>query len=126
MPWGAWETFPEYLDLFDGRHDALAVAAQVAHGSLRFHVRRERGVLDFAVAANAQGAHLYPQIAYDFLVDGDGQGIVNLADAGYVHGNLDAVHDMITHPVTVIGLADAGAHVRLICDGSSPSTQLTH
>ena len=95
-------------------------------GSLRFHVRRERGVLDFAVAANAQGAHLYPQIAYDFLVDGDGQGIVNLADAGYVHGNLDAVHDMITHPVTVIGLADAGAHVRLICDGSSPSTQLTH
>jgi N-acyl-D-aspartate/D-glutamate deacylase len=33
---------------------------------------------------------------------------------------------MITHPGTIVGLADAGAHVKLICDGSSPSTQLTH
>jgi N-acyl-D-amino-acid deacylase len=32
---------------------------------------------------------------------------------------------MLVHPVTVVGLADAGAHVKLICDGSSPSTQLT-
>ena len=36
------------------------------------------------------------------------------------------VREMITHPVTIVGLADAGAHVKLICDGSSPSTQLTH
>ena len=41
-------------------------------------------------------------------------------------GNLDAVREMIVHPATIVGLADAGAHVKLICDGSSPSTQLTH
>ena len=41
-------------------------------------------------------------------------------------GNLDAIREMIVHPATIVGLADAGAHVKLICDGSSPSTQLTH
>jgi N-acyl-D-aspartate/D-glutamate deacylase len=63
---------------------------------------------------------------YDFLAEGDGTNIVSLPGAGYMHGNLDAVHDMLTHPVTVVGLADAGAHVKLICDGSSPTTLLTH
>jgi N-acyl-D-amino-acid deacylase len=66
------------------------------------------------------------EVMYDFLAEGDGTNIVNLAGAGYMEGNLDAIREMITHPVTVVGLADAGAHVKLICDGSSPSTQLTH
>src|SRR4029078_2949193 len=44
VPWGAWTTFPEYLDFLGARHYAMDVAAQVAHGSLRFHVMRERGV----------------------------------------------------------------------------------
>ncbi len=66
------------------------------------------------------------EAVYDFLAAGDGTNIVSLPGAGYMEGNLDAVHDMITHPATIVGLADAGAHVKLICDGSSPSTQLTH
>ncbi|MBK5288108.1 MAG: amidohydrolase family protein, partial [Acidimicrobiia bacterium] len=63
---------------------------------------------------------------YDFLASGDGTNIVSLPGAGYMHGDLEAIREMIVHPVTVVGLADAGAHVKLICDGSSPSTQLTH
>ncbi len=43
MPWGEWETFPEYLDLLDGRSYALDVGAQLAHGALRFYVMGERG-----------------------------------------------------------------------------------
>jgi N-acyl-D-aspartate/D-glutamate deacylase len=357
VPWGAWETFPEYLDFLDSRRYALDIAAQLAHGSLRFHVMRERGmqnedataadiaamrrlvaeaisagavgfstsrtifhrsisgeavpgtyasdveltelvhgvadggggvfeaitsssigemamlggerfsqdqelhlladisratgqkitfttvqhvddanawraVLEFAVEMNAKGAQLYPQVAsrpvgilgglagyhpfmrrpsyraiaglplaaqaqrmrdpglkariltehdvvpedagsmemfaaimagaadflfgldeivdyepgpdrafgaigaargvpaieavYDFLAEGDGTNIVSLPGAGYMEGDLEAVREMLTHPVTIVGLADAGAHVKLICDGSSPSTQLTH
>jgi N-acyl-D-amino-acid deacylase len=356
VPWGAWSSFPEYLDFLDSRHYALDIAAQVAHGALRFQVMRERGVhnedatatdiaemrglvaeaiaagavgfstsrtifhrsiggeavpgtyasdlelgevvqgmadggggvfeaitssslglmgqlggerfdqqhelellaaisrttgqkitfttlqhvddpeawravLDFAVEQNATGAHLFPQVAsrpvgilgglagyhpfmlrptyqalarlpvevqarrmrdpevkarilgevdvapenagsmemfagvmqnvagnlfgldeivdyepgpecsfaavaartgvtpleavYDFLSAGAGTGIVSLPGAGYLHGNLDVMREMIVHPATVVGLADAGAHVKLICDGSSPSTQLT-
>ena len=44
VPWGAWESFPEYLDFLGSRSYALDIAAQLAHGSLRFQVMRERGV----------------------------------------------------------------------------------
>jgi N-acyl-D-amino-acid deacylase len=43
MPWGQWETFGEYLDLLAGRQYALDIAAQVAHGAVRFYVMGERG-----------------------------------------------------------------------------------
>ncbi len=33
---------------------------------------------------------------------------------------------MITHPDTVIGLSDGGAHVKMICDASAPTYLLTH
>ncbi|HEY5334396.1 MAG TPA: amidohydrolase family protein [Mycobacteriales bacterium] len=43
MPWGKWETFSDYLDLLDARRYALDIAAQVAHGAVRFYVMGERG-----------------------------------------------------------------------------------
>ncbi len=79
----------------------------------------------FGAIAGAAGVPAI-EVMYDFLAAGDGTNIVSLAGAGYMHGDLEAVREMILDPVTVVGLADAGAHVKLICDGSSPSTQLTH
>lgn len=43
MPWGTWETFSEYLDVLGQRRYALDVAAQIAHGAVRFYVMGERG-----------------------------------------------------------------------------------
>ena len=40
----------------------------------------------------------------------------------FAHGNLDAVHEMITSPVAMFGLSDAGAHCGQICDGSMTTT----
>ena len=34
--------------------------------------------------------------------------------------------EMITHPDTVIGLSDGGAHVKMICDASVTTYLLTH
>ncbi|MEZ5263806.1 MAG: amidohydrolase family protein [Acidimicrobiales bacterium] len=44
MPWGEWESFPEYLDFLGRRQWTLDVAAQLAHGALRFYVMGERAV----------------------------------------------------------------------------------
>ncbi|MEE4361777.1 MAG: amidohydrolase family protein [Pseudomonadales bacterium] len=43
MPWGAWSTYPEYLDFLASREYALDVASLVAHGAVRNFVMGERG-----------------------------------------------------------------------------------
>ena len=66
------------------------------------------------------------EAVYDFLAAGDGGGIVALAGHGlHRRGTSTRCARWLLHPTTIVGLADAGAHVKLICDGSSPSTQLT-
>lgn len=44
IPWGAWETFPEYLDHLASRRYSIDIGAQVAHGALRFYAMGQRGV----------------------------------------------------------------------------------
>ena len=44
----------------------------------------------------------------------------------YRQGNLDSTRDMLLHPLAVPGLGDAGAHCSLICDGSFPTSLVTH
>ncbi len=43
MPWGQWESFPEYLDFLGSRKYALDIGAQIAHGAIRNYVMGERG-----------------------------------------------------------------------------------
>jgi N-acyl-D-amino-acid deacylase len=46
--------------------------------------------------------------------------------SNYAHGDNDTLREMLTHPASVLGLADGGAHVATICDASTPTTMLTH
>jgi len=43
MPWGAWETYPQYLDFLSGRSYALNISSMIAHGAVRNYVMGERG-----------------------------------------------------------------------------------
>ena len=65
------------------------------------------------------------QVALETIMDRGGKGLLMLPFENYAHGSLDVVHEMITDPATVLGVADGGAHVGVICDASSPTSLLT-
>jgi N-acyl-D-aspartate/D-glutamate deacylase len=79
-----------------------------------------------SVAAIAQRTGRTPQaVALDELLAREGKGLLMLPFENYAYGSLDVVHEMITDPATVLGVADGGAHVGVICDASSPTSLLT-
>src|SRR6185295_1897918 len=79
-----------------------------------------------SVAAIAQRTGRTPQaVALDTLMAQQGKGLLMLPFENYAFGSLDVVYEMITDPATVLGVADGGAHVGVICDASSPTSLLT-
>ncbi len=52
MPWGAWKSFPEYLDFLATREYSLDISAQIAHGALRYFVMGQRGLAHEAATAD--------------------------------------------------------------------------
>jgi len=80
-----------------------------------------------SIAARAQRAGTTPaEFAYDHLVAGGDDTFLYMPFLNYVDGDLEAVREMLVDPNAVLGLADGGAHVGMICDGSFPTTMLTH
>lgn len=64
-------------------------------------------------------------VMYDFLLEDGGTRFASLSTVD-TQARMDVLREMLMHPSTVTGLSDAGAHVTLICDGTMPTTQLTH
>ncbi len=65
-------------------------------------------------------------LALELMMKDDGWALLLHPFENYFDGNLDVVREMLTHDHTVCGIADAGAHVGLICDSSAPTYLLTH
>jgi len=80
-----------------------------------------------SIAAEAQRARVTPEaLAYEHLLAEDGRAFLYVPFLNYADGNLDAVRSMLEDEHSVVGLGDGGAHVGTICDGSFPTTMLTH
>ena len=77
-----------------------------------------------SVAAIARAAGTTPVAAYlDAMDASDGRALVNWP---VMNDDEDAIARQITSPVTVMGLADAGAHATQIMDASQPTYFLAH
>jgi N-acyl-D-aspartate/D-glutamate deacylase len=52
VPWGDWETFPQYLDMVDRRGYATNIVCHISHGPLRYYVMGERAYEDADATAD--------------------------------------------------------------------------
>jgi len=78
-----------------------------------------------AMLAKAQGKDPFA-VALDALLQDGGRNLLVHPFENYCAGDLRVVEEMLRGPNTVCGVADAGAHVGIICDASSPTTLLSH
>ncbi len=80
-----------------------------------------------SAAAVAAATGKTPQeVMLDWMMERNGTALIFAPLASYQQGDHEAIREMITHPTTVLGLSDGGAHCGLICDASMPSYLLTH
>lgn len=66
------------------------------------------------------------EMMYDRMLDRDGRALLVAGINNYANAALDGVYDMITHPASVLGVSDAGAHCNLLVDACMPTVMLTH
>ena len=65
-------------------------------------------------------------LALELMLADEGQALLLHPFENYCSGDMEVVKEMLEDPNTVCGVADAGAHVGIICDASSPTSLLTH
>jgi N-acyl-D-amino-acid deacylase len=77
-----------------------------------------------SIAGIAQATGVSPVEAYiNAMVESDGKSIVNWPVMNQDH---EAIKEQVLSPVTIMGLADAGAHATQIMDASQPTYFLAH
>jgi len=66
------------------------------------------------------------EVAYDIMLEHEGQGLLYLPILNYATGDLEHVREMLLHERGLLSLSDGGAHTGTICDASMPTFMLTH
>jgi len=80
-----------------------------------------------SVAAEAARRGIDPyELLYELLLRREGKELLLRPLVGYSDLTLDPIREMLLSPATVLGVGDGGAHVRMICDASTPTYMLTH
>lgn len=75
--------------------------------------------------AQEQGVSFLEMI-YDSMLEEEGHTLLYFPLYNYLKQSFEDLHTMLTSPLALPGLSDAGAHVGTVCDGSFPTYMLTH
>jgi len=79
------------------------------------------------IAAEAARRGVAPEeLAYDLMLEQDGQGVLMVPLANFAGGSLDSAGEMLRHPNSIYGLGDGGAHLGFLCDASLPTYMLQY
>ena len=76
------------------------------------------------VLAKAAGVPMEAYL-YDHYTKGDGTNVCASHMLNFIGGGLDGSYDMMSREITASGLADGGAHMKMICDASMPTFMLS-
>ena len=80
-----------------------------------------------SVAAIASRRGVTPQsVVLEHLLGNGGSNLLLTPMANYCQHSLEPAREMLTHPLTLSGLSDGGAHMGTICDGSLPTYMLSY
>ena len=75
--------------------------------------------------ATREGASV-EEVAYRLLMESEGDGNLYFPLFNYANNDLEVLHELHQHPLTRMGLSDAGAHCGAVCDGGMPTFMVTH
>lgn len=62
---------------------------------------------------------------YDYMLENDGRNLILFPYTNYCDFTMDTVHDMLSHPASIFGLSDGGAHCGIACDAGNNTLALT-
>ncbi len=93
----------------------------IAGSPIDYTPPRERSI---AAIARSRGQNPWAT-AYDLLLAEGGRAVLAHFGVNYAEGTPEALHAMLRHPLSVLGLSDAGAHGRFILDAGVHTYMLT-
>jgi N-acyl-D-amino-acid deacylase len=83
--------------------------------------------LNTSIGAQAAMRGVKPEaVAYDYLLQKNGAALLYLTLGNYYEGKFDSIRELLSHPHSVTGLGDGGAHYGMICDASYPTFMLMY
>ena len=62
---------------------------------------------------------------YDYMLENGGKNLILFSYTNYCDLTMDTVHDMLSHPASIFGLSDGGAHCGIACDAGNNTLALT-
>jgi N-acyl-D-aspartate/D-glutamate deacylase len=83
--------------------------------------------MEKSLGAKSKAMGLNPlELVYDTMLKKDGQQLIYFPIYNYTEFNYNNVYTMMTHPQSLPGLSDGGAHVGTVCDASFPTYLISY